>query len=100
MVGWHHRLNRHESEQIPGDSEGQGSLAYCSPWSQKESDTTQQLNNNKFRLLGNVPSKGLEEKFPGSTLFKSKGKKKKMPLKLFNWKSIREGTLFMCVYSK
>ena len=29
MVGWHHRLNGHESEQTPGDSEGQGSLACC-----------------------------------------------------------------------
>ena len=27
MVGRHHRLNGHESEQTPGDSEGQGSLA-------------------------------------------------------------------------
>jgi len=25
MVGWHHRLNRHEFEQTLGDSEGQGS---------------------------------------------------------------------------
>ena len=32
MVGWHHRLNGHEFEQTPGDSEGQGSLACCSPW--------------------------------------------------------------------
>ena len=32
MVGWHHRLNRHEFEQILGDNEGQGSLACCSPW--------------------------------------------------------------------
>ena len=31
MVEWHHRLNGHESEQTQGDSEGQGSLAYCSP---------------------------------------------------------------------
>ena len=31
MVGRHHHLNGHESEQIPRDSEGQGSLAYCSP---------------------------------------------------------------------
>ena len=30
MVGWHHWLNRHEFEQTPGDSEGQGSLAFCS----------------------------------------------------------------------
>ena len=26
MVGWHHQLNGHESEQAPGDGEGQGSL--------------------------------------------------------------------------
>ena len=41
MVGWHHRLNGHESEQIPGDSEGQGSLAFCSPWGHRESDMTE-----------------------------------------------------------
>ena len=44
MVGWHHRLNGHESEQIPGESEGQGSLACCSPWGHKESDMTEGLN--------------------------------------------------------
>ena len=31
-VGWHHRLDGHEYEQTPGDGEGQGSLACCSPW--------------------------------------------------------------------
>ena len=31
MVGWYHRLNGHEFEQTLGDSEGQGSLACCSP---------------------------------------------------------------------
>ena len=31
MVGWHHRLSGHKSEQTPGHSEGQGSLEYCSP---------------------------------------------------------------------
>ena len=45
MVGWHHQFNGHEFEQAPGDGEGQGSLACCSPWGCKESDTTQQLNN-------------------------------------------------------
>ena len=39
MVGWHHRLNGHEFEQAPGDGEGQGSLACCSPWDHKELDT-------------------------------------------------------------
>ena len=36
----------HECEQALGDGEGQGSLACCSPWSCKESDMTEQLNNN------------------------------------------------------
>ena len=40
MVGWHHRLNGCEFEQIPPDSEGQGSLACCNPWGLKESDMT------------------------------------------------------------
>ena len=42
MVGWHHWLNGHEFEQTPGDSKGQGSLACCSAWGSKESDTTEQ----------------------------------------------------------
>ena len=49
MVEWYHRLNRHEFEQDPGDGEGQGSLACYSPWGQKESDTTEQLNSNKVQ---------------------------------------------------
>ena len=40
MIGWDQRLNGHEFEQTLGDSEGQGSLACCSPWSHKRSDTT------------------------------------------------------------
>ena len=44
MVRWHHRLNGHELEQTPGDSDGQESLACCSPWGRKESDTTERLN--------------------------------------------------------
>ena len=40
MVGWYHQLNGHEFEQTPGDSEGQGSLAYCSPQGRQESDMT------------------------------------------------------------
>ena len=47
MVGWHHQLNGHKSEQTPGDSEGQGSLACCSPCGLRELDTTEQLNNNE-----------------------------------------------------
>ena len=45
MDGWHHQLDGHEFEQAPGVGDGQGrSLACCSPWGCKESDTTEQLN--------------------------------------------------------
>ena len=49
MVGWHDQLKGHEFKQTSGDSEGQGSLTCCSPWGSKESDTTEQLNNNSIR---------------------------------------------------
>ena len=47
MVGWHHQLNGHEFEQALGDDEGPGSLVCCSPQDCKESDTTEQLNNEQ-----------------------------------------------------
>ena len=31
MVGWHHRLDGHESEQAPGVGDGQGGLVCCGP---------------------------------------------------------------------
>ena len=50
MVGWHRWLDGHESEQAPGDGKGQGSLACCSAWGCKESDTTELLNSNNSIL--------------------------------------------------
>ena len=44
IVGWNHQLNGHKSEQIVVDGERQGSLECCSPWGDKESDMTEQLN--------------------------------------------------------
>ena len=46
MAGWHHQLDGHEFEQTQGDGQGQGSLACCSTWGQRKSDTTERLNNN------------------------------------------------------
>ena len=46
MIGWYHQLNGHESEQASRVGDGQGSLACCSQWGHKKSDTTEQLNNN------------------------------------------------------
>ena len=50
MVGWHHLVDGHELEQTLGDGDGQGSLACCSPWGRKESDTTERLNNSNIEL--------------------------------------------------
>ena len=44
MVGWHHRLDGHEFEQALGD----GDRLCCSPWGRKESNMTDQLNNNEL----------------------------------------------------
>ena len=41
MVGWYHQLKEHEFEQDAGVGDGQGALVCCSPWGQKEQDTTE-----------------------------------------------------------
>ena len=50
MVGWHHRLNGYEFEQASGVGDGQGSLACCSPWGHKQSDTTEWLNWTELKI--------------------------------------------------
>ena len=52
MLRWHHQFNGHEFEPAPGDSEGQGSLACCSPWGCKESEMTEQLNR-RLKIVEN-----------------------------------------------
>ena len=47
MVGCHHQLNGHELEQTLRDGEEQGGLVCSSPWSERESDTIEHLNNSK-----------------------------------------------------
>ena len=44
MVGWHHRLDGLELEQVLGVGDGQAGLVCCSPWDCKELDTTEPLN--------------------------------------------------------
>ena len=54
MVGWHHQLSGHEFEWTPGVGDGQKSLACCSPWGLKESETNEQLNWTELKdnLIG------------------------------------------------
>ena len=69
MVGWHHRLSAHEFEQAPGDGDGQGSLAWCSPWGHKESDTTERLNNDFVTVFPRILSSLKSEMMPQSFLY-------------------------------
>ena len=66
MVGWHHHLSGHESEQAPGVGEGQGSLQCYSPRGHKESDMTElncqlldceYFSSPQFSLFSQVPDK-------------------------------------------
>ena len=36
MVRWHHQINGHEFEQTPGESGGQRSVVWYSPWDQSQ----------------------------------------------------------------
>ena len=46
MDGWHCRLGGHGFEWAPGDDGGWGGPVCCSPCGCRESDTTEQLDNN------------------------------------------------------
>ena len=74
MVGWYHCLNGHEFEQIPGDSEEQGSLVCCSPWGHKESDITELLNNNNNTRCWEYKKKTLSLLLSSSSLGDKKSK--------------------------
>ena len=54
MVGWHHQLDGHELEQVLGVSDGQGSLACCSPWGSKELGMAEQLNWLHWKCLSEI----------------------------------------------
>ena len=41
IIGWHQRLNLHESGWTPGVGDGQGGLTCCGSWGHKKSDVTE-----------------------------------------------------------
>ena len=72
MVGWHHRLNRHESEWTPGVGDGQGGLACCDSWGHKGSDTTEQLNWTELNWTGSGLTYGICTALPKHQLEKDR----------------------------
>ena len=59
-VGWHHWFNGHKFEQTPGDSEGQRSLACCSPWVTRSWTSPSDWTTMRFPALGIFPTKVLD----------------------------------------
>ena len=61
----------HEFEQTPGDGQGQGCLACCSPWGRKESGMTDRRNNSNKScargLLAQTQSQAPDHTSPKST---------------------------------
>ena len=105
MVRQHHQLNGHESEQTPGDREGQRSPLCCSPWGRKESDTTWQLSNNnrQWKLIKKQKKISIQDMIPYwpswpssyspicfSSVALSKGNKSEWCKIILNWFSQRQ----------
>ena len=63
IVAWHHQLNEHEFEQALENSEGQGSLACCSPRDRKDLDTTESHEIKRRLLLGRKVMTNLDSIF-------------------------------------
>ena len=54
--GWmDHQFDAPEFEQAPGVGDRHGSLACCSPWGHKESDTTEWLNYTDWTVAHQAP---------------------------------------------
>ena len=66
MVGWHHQLNKLELEPTLEDSEGQGSLACCSPWGPKDSHMPERLNSKVVLVVKNPPANAGDLRDAGS----------------------------------
>ena len=65
MVGWHYQLDGLEFEQPWGVSDGQGSLACCSPWGHKESDMIEWLNWTEVKKIND--SRSIVKQKPSSS---------------------------------
>ena len=63
MVGWHHRLDGHESEWTLGVGDGEGGLVCCNSWGGKESDMTEWLNWTEL-LVKHLPCSRYWAKHP------------------------------------
>ena len=68
MIGWHYQLNGHEFEHILGDSEGQGTLAWCSPWVHRKSDSETKQQQGHVRDKNFFFFEKLRNKVPKSRI--------------------------------
>ena len=57
-------------EKALGDGDGQGGLAFCSPWGRKELETTEQQNNdnnNKLQITSDSPKVFIKTQVSGTS---------------------------------
>ena len=96
VVGWDNQLNEHEFKQTLEDSEGQGSLACCSLWGCKESETTKRLNNN-FKICFFKKGKSLGDERGGILEATSSSTASGWILRSSSWDVIQRKSKLQCV---
>ena len=63
MVRQHHQLNRHKSEQTPGDSKGQRSMPFYSPWGRKRVGHNLATEQQQLLEAKDIPCNNSSAKF-------------------------------------
>ena len=61
MIGWHHELEGHESEQAPGDGEGQGSLACYMQFMGSQRVRHNRVTDQQLKFLENEHEKRYQQ---------------------------------------
>ena len=67
MVGWHHRLSRHEFVWTSRVRYGQGGVVCCGSWGCRESDMTEQLNRTYLEMFSRALFCGRAWHLPAGT---------------------------------
>ena len=105
MVGWHHQLNGRESEQAPGDSGGQGSLACFSPgFAKRQTRLSEQRGNwqvskrdgGESGLLRASPAKGSSEFLQRSGSGRNQMEAGLDCLSITKWKEVKGWCHYKC----
>ena len=90
-----HRCNKQEVGQTPADGEGQGGLEGCSPWSRKELDTTERLNDSNNKSPIKRMNTGFGVQSPSSSSRNQVTRAKAVPLRTSTSLSVKHRPYFL-----